>query len=154
MKQSFVLLCLLWICNLSGQTISSADTIYKHHRSLTRYWQSDERMIATNEEKPWYALGNYSKDSLKNGRWTYFAPEGTVYAEGRYKNGKKKGHWKYGTLEVVYPFHWQVTDVVTVKKDNTISIHDNIKIKRRKGNYYCDNGTVLPATYRCQGLDD
>ncbi|MCD6065514.1 MAG: hypothetical protein K0S33_340 [Bacteroidetes bacterium] len=93
MKTIVVLICLFCLGGLKAQVL---DTVYhgKHFNSIRYYYKPDPRMMGINEEKPWYSLGNY-KDSLKDGLWLYFSPEGKVYAKGQYDNGKKIGNWVF-----------------------------------------------------------
>ena len=39
-------------------------------------------------------VGSFTNDSLRNGKWTWWHQNGTVYQQGTYENGVKVGTWK------------------------------------------------------------
>jgi len=90
---------MLFQCSFSQKP----DTLY--HNTLYSYielYPSESSRIfnyeLVNEKKIFY-FGNY-KDTVKNGAWVYFYPNGKTLAKGNYKDGLKKGKWKYYVSDV------------------------------------------------------
>lgn len=83
----------------SSKTFSQQfDTLYKsEHYNYSEFFPSESARMKLEEslnENKILLFGNY-KDTLKNGSWIYFYPNGNILAKGKYKNGFKRGKWKY-----------------------------------------------------------
>jgi len=55
------------------------------------------------------SIGNYS-DSLRQGQWKFYKPDGTILAIGNFKQGVAKGKWiyyDYDGVERIYKWNWR-----------------------------------------------
>jgi hypothetical protein len=59
-------------------------------------------------------IGNM-KDSMKTGLWTYYLPDGSILAQGKYKNGRKRGRWEYrnGNIVLIWERSAMATDHIS-----------------------------------------
>ena len=131
-----------------------SDTIFQntHYSHIEFYPCESARMLnseALNENKI-LCFGNFI-DSLKNGIWIYFYPNGQVLAKGKYKNGFKTGKWKYyvtGTSNnIIFSKNTHVTGQVIIDKNGWPKIID--KIHSENSYYEIENGRPIPHSRVC-----
>ena len=138
----FFFIIIVFSNNLFSQ---KQDTLY--HKQLYNYIEyypiESLRMIGneTNYENKILFFGN-KKDSLKNGEWIYFYPNGKVLAKGKFKNGLKKGKWKYyfsdSPTEVIFSKKSYVKDKISFDKTDWPKVID--VIKSGDGYFTLENG--------------
>ncbi|HOT88789.1 MAG TPA: hypothetical protein PL028_04550, partial [Bacteroidales bacterium] len=77
-KYIFVFLCTLCYTSTFSQV-------------KTEYWNSKNQVSGKENKK---SEGTF-KDSLKDGKWTYWYENGNKLSEGEYILNNKTGHWTY-----------------------------------------------------------
>ena len=93
MKKIIIVLVLLNI--LTESYSQTNDTVInKKHYGFRTYYSSDNLRTNFDSDKnqPILSLGNII-DSKKEGHWIYYLQNGSKFAEGNYKNGRKIGKW-------------------------------------------------------------
>ncbi|MCW3072332.1 MAG: hypothetical protein JWO44_2222 [Bacteroidetes bacterium] len=93
MKKNKTYLVILF-CMLQMFCFAQTDTVIngRHYSTVIKYHNFDYK--GKKESSFITAYGNM-KDSVKEGKWMYVLPDGTVLATGRFHNGYKTGDWKY-----------------------------------------------------------
>jgi antitoxin component YwqK of YwqJK toxin-antitoxin module len=146
MIKSFFLILLILIVVFSGNLFSQkADTIYhKKFYNYIQYYPSESARMSEREsinENKILFLGN-KKDTVKDGSWIYFYPNGNILAKGNYKNGLKKGKWKYYISdvkrEIIFSKKSNVIDKINFDDSGWPKIIDIVKTK--EGYYTLENG--------------
>ena len=130
------------------------DTVfYKTYYSYIGFYPSESARMLSNEnlsENKILCFGNYT-DSLKNGPWIYFYPNGKVLAKGKYKNGFKTGKWKYFvsevTRDVVFSKNTRVSGQIVIDNTGWPKVVD--KIYTANSYYEIENGRPIPHSRVC-----
>ena len=139
------MLLLLTLPNISYS--QKSDTVFQraHYSHIEFYPCQSARMSSNKElnENKILCFGNYI-DTLKNGSWIYFYPNGKTLAKGKFRNGFKIGKWKYyvtnNSNDVVFSKNTYVRGQVLIDNTGWPKIID--KVNTGNTYYTIENGRI------------
>jgi hypothetical protein len=85
---------LLLLSLLIASVCAAQDKSSDKYNTVRYYPYFDYKCNDTVKKHYVTGIGNM-KDSVKTGLWTYYLPDGRILAQGKYRNGLKRGRWEY-----------------------------------------------------------
>ncbi len=154
LKLSDTMILLLLVILSSAGFSQKLDTVFqKSHYSHMEFYPCESARMSSNEglnESKILCFGNYI-DTLKNGPWVYFYPNGKILAKGKYKDGFKIGTWKYYVTEisndVIFSKNTYVRGQVVIDDKGWPKIID--KVNTGNSYYTIENGRTSPHSRVC-----
>ncbi len=124
MKKYFFAFFILLLPAISVDAQQQADTVIAGIHYNTIIYYQNFQYKPTQSECTVIAYGTITA-GVKTGYWRYVSKSGDVLAEGKYRDGFKKGNWDYWPPAMSpVRIHWKKSD----HADSYIAFYDNTEI--------------------------